>query len=131
MNHTFDLPGDFVYQMTNLKLTNSTTNYGVSCEVMDVYNNEAINDKFDESKLETLTHFDESKIYKHKPYRAEGSEDTFFSVTYAGIDSKIHSINAMAYNTATNDFTIANRYSISPSESDKMYELFNIILESD
>ena len=131
MNHTFELPGDFVYQMTNLKLNSAVSTYGVSCEVMNVYNNEAINDKFDESKLETLINFDESKIFKHKAYRADGSEDAFFSVTYAGIDSKIHSINAMEYNTATNDFTIASEYSISPSDSEKMYDLFNIILESE
>ena len=131
MKHNFELPGDFVYQMTNLKLNGAVSTYGVSCEVMTVYNDEVINDKFDESKLETLTNFDESKIFKHKAYRADGSSDTFFSVTYAGLDSKIHSINAMEYNANTNGFTIASEYSISPSDSEKMYDLFNIILESD
>ena len=128
MNHTFELPGDFVYQMTNLKLNSAVSTYGVSCEVMYIYNNEAINDKFDESKLETLTNFDESKIFKHKAYRADGSSDTFFSVTYVGTDSRIHSVNTIEYNYATNGFTVTSEYSISASESENMFELMNCLL---
>jgi len=131
MNHFFEYPGDFVYAMTNLKLTNSATTYGVSCEVMKSENGEYINEKFDELKMSVLTEWDTEKIYKHQAYRADGSETYYFSVTYAGTDSKIYSTNEMEFNQSENSLTMASKYSIAPTESDDMYELFNIILEKD
>ena len=125
LNHTFESLDNFVYEMTNLKLSNSALKYAVTCEVMNTYCNEAFNDKFSDSIYDndTLTNFDYSKLFKYCAYRADGSDDSFVSCTYIGRDSKIYSINEIAYNIATNDFTVANRYSISSSDNAMMYDL--------
>lgn len=129
MNYLFSGVDEFVYKMTNLNINNATSDYGVSCEALYIYNDERINDKFDDKLETTLPKYDTEKVYTHTAYRADGSDVTYFSVTYAGTDAKLHSINEMMYNETLDEFTIANEYEISAIDNEKMYTLLGAILE--
>ncbi|MBO7615222.1 MAG: hypothetical protein J6T15_05945 [Bacilli bacterium] len=129
MIHNFGSIEAFIYQMTNLKLSSAVSTYGVSADVLNIYSDESINNKFDDLAPSILPHYDASRVFTHTAYRAEGSSVSYFSVTYAGDDSQLHSTNEMMYNETSSDFTVASLYDISPSTSEKMYDLLGIILE--
>ena len=129
MQYIFNDDDTFVFKMTNLDMMSAVITYSVTTEVMNIFNDENINNKFDDKINTTLPLYDMDKVYRHIPYRADGSEQTFFSVTYAGTDLKIHSINEMAYNTLSDEFTIADEYTADPTLDEKMYALLGMILE--
>ena len=132
MNYAFtNGESEFMFKMTNLNANTAAITYSVSCEVMSIYNEERINNRFDDLLGVTLPLYDTEKVYTHTAYRADGSETTHFSVTYAGTDSMIHSINEMTYNESLDQFTVSNEYKIAPTTDGNLYALLGIILDSD
>ena len=127
MNYNFVDEDGFVYKMTNLNLnSNVAVNYGVSTEVWELSFDENIGNKFDDKVSETLPKYDPEKVFAHFAYKVD--DDFYFAVTYAGIDSKIYSMNEMIYNSALDEFTITSEYSVSPNQNVKMYALLESII---
>ena len=126
MNYNFLDEDGFIYKMTNLNLNNAVLTYGVSSEVYDLSFEESIGNKFDDKVSETLPKYDSNKPYVHPAYKV--GDDYYFAVTYAGIDSKIYSMNDMVYNSALDSFTIISEYQISPDQNAKMYSLLSLII---
>ena len=130
MNYSFASAEDFVTTMMSIDTKTASATYSVSNEVMSIYGEPQVNNRFHELKSSKVPQFDESQFSSQKCYRADNSETNYFALTYVGTDSKVHSINEMILNMETNEITISSEYKVGSSESAKMYKLFDIILEN-
>lgn len=130
MDYAFSTAEDFVTTMMGIDAKTASTTFSVSSEVMNIYGEPQVNNKFHELKSTKVPQFDESQVNAQCCYRADNSETNYFAFTYIGTDSKVHSINEIVLNIETSELTIANEYKVAASESEKMGKLFDIILEN-
>ncbi len=130
MDYAFASAEDFVSTMMNIDAKAAATTYSVTSEVMSVYGEPQVNNKFHELKVSKVSNFDEGKVNRQCCYRADNSETNYFAFTYVGTDSKVHSINELVLDLATSELTISSEYQVASSDSAKMHKLFDVILEN-
>jgi len=129
MNYAFSSADDFITKMIDLDVKNAAT-YSVTKEVMNIYGEPQVNNKFHELKSSKFPNFDESQFNSQCCYQADGDAKVYFAFTYVGKDSKVHSINQMELDVANSNITVASEYEVSATDSPKMGKLFDIILEN-
>ena len=130
MNYSFASGDEFINTMMNMDAKTASATYTASSEIMNIYGEPQVNNKFHELKPTAIPQFDESKFNSQCCYKADGSETIYFAFTYVGTDSKVHSINELTLNMTNSEITITSEYKLASSESAKMYKLFDIILEN-
>lgn len=129
MTYAFANADDFISKMVNLDVKNAST-YSVTNEVMNIYGEPQVNNKFHELKSSKFPKFDDSKVNSQRCYKADSGDTVYFAFTYIGNDSKVHSINEMVLDVANSNITVTSEYEVAQADSQNMCKLFDIILEN-
>ncbi len=133
INYESESPSQFFDEMLYSEINNSTIGkFRIFTDIKVLYISESINDKFDDWKNVSFPSFDENRPFKRASYQDEDNAkpyDTYFSLTYMGTDSKIHSINRVLNDYIDNVFAYDHEYAVAKAECEDMYFLLSKILE--